>query len=385
MLLLKHFMAILVFTLSLEALSYDAFIKKALKNNPDLSKASLMIERSIIEGDISTRLINPNFELELSKIDEISGKRNYRTAITQEISLVRSQKQDIANIERSIATSKYNLYRAKYIYALNLAYSDYIYSYQLYQAGLDATKITKYIYTIAQKKYNQGSIVKAQYLQAKLDYKEALASDENRKLTQISKYYNLLELANITYDIKLSFNHKFKLSKIKYPTPTLKIILEEQQKAKANIELYKSSVESITIFTEIERDGIDDSIHIGVEIPLPIFNQKKQERQLAKLTSYGKTLEYKSQQNKEKIQLKRLKKQYKILRSLEKKNREFLKENRRLLEIYQISYRLAKSDLLHIQSAKIRLNYNNERLILLKHQLNQNIITQNFLLGAYNE
>jgi len=382
------FVSILVCSI-LGAQSFDEFLETAIRSSPMLQASSIKIERTIQEEKIRNRYENPTLELEFSSFKpDIGGSEDgYRAALSQPLRLYgigdRQKELGRANIE--LQKSKQRVTRAEFIYAISLEYLKYVHLVRLKELGFKSLEIAKDIYGISKERYEVGSISRGELLRAKIDLNMLNFDFESLALEQKKQYYSLLKAAAIDEEIELDTSHNFVLKKDAGENPQLMVLQDEQKSLESRAKLYENSIEWINLNTEFEKEPDQNIYRVGIGIPLALFNTKEEERSIAileaKQLSHLSTLEERSID----LQLKELSFENIALANLKRSNENILKDEEELLEMFQEGYKIANINLLELQDIKNRVIKTEEQLINIQSAQEKNIITQNYLTGAYNE
>lgn len=382
------FVSILVCSI-LGAQSFDEFLETAIRSSPMLQASSIKIERTIQEEKIRNRYENPTLELEFSSFKpDIGGSEDgYRAALSQPLRLYgigdRQKELGRANIE--LQKSKQRVTRAEFIYAISLEYLKYVHLVRLKELGFKSLEIAKDIYGISKERYEVGSISRGELLRAKIDLNMLNFDFESLALEQKKQYYSLLKAAAIDEEIELDTSHNFVLKKDAGENPQLMVLQDEQKSLESRAKLYENSIEWINLNTEFEKEPDQNIYRVGIGIPLALFNTKEEERSIAileaKQLSHLSTLEERSID----LQLKELSFENSALANLKRSNENILKDEEELLEMFQEGYKIANINLLELQDIKNRVIKTEEQLINIQSAQEKNIITQNYLTGAYNE
>ncbi|MDT8339183.1 MAG: TolC family protein [Sulfurimonas sp.] len=382
------FISILVCSI-LGAQSFDEFLETAIKSSPLLQASSIKIEQTIEEEKIRNRYENPTLELEFSsfKPDGARSENGYRAALSQPIRLhgISDKQQELGRANIELQKSKQRVTRAEFIRTLSLEYLKYVHLVRLRDLSLKSLEIAKDIYNISKERYEAGSISRGEFLRAQIELNMLNFDFESLVLEQKNQYYKLLKIAAIGEEISLETSHNFILKNNRGKNPQLLVLENEQKSLASGAKLYENALEWVNLNAEFEKEPEQNIYRVGVAIPLAIFNKKDEESSIATLEakqlSHLSALEEKSIN----LQLKQLSFENSALLNLKKSNEKILKDEEELLGMFQEGYKIANVNLLELQDIKNRLIKTQEQLINIRTAQERNIITQNYLLGDYNE
>lgn len=167
--------------------------------------------------------------------------------------------------------------------------------------------------------------------------------------------------------------------------PLLSVSKEQEKLAKAKERMVSHNIESVSFFSELETEPSEDIFRVGVSIALPMFNQKSEEKQLAKIEQANAKLLFKSQEKSLKIEIEQLKNERAMLEGLLVDHEGLRVEQNELLETYKRGYGIAKINLLEVQMTKQSLIDNEESIIKIKMAIERNIVKMNYLKGVRYE
>ena len=157
------------------------------------------------------------------------------------------------------------------------------------------------------------------------------------------------------------------------------------EKTQAIAKVKENSVEWIDLFAEYEKEPLQDINRVGVSIPLMLFNDKSEERQIAKLNAYNTELMMEQSTNQQNMEQRRLKQEIAYLERLQQSRQKILRTELELLGMFEESYKISKINLLELQNIKNKVIATKKELIDLSTNLQSNIINLNYLQGTYNE
>lgn len=382
------FISILVCSI-LGAQSFDEFLETAIKSSPLLQASSIKIEQTIQKEKIRNRYENPTLELEFSsfKPDGALSENGYRAALSQPIRLhgISDKQQELGRANIELQKAKQRVTRAEFIRTLSFEYLKYVHLVRLRDLSFKSLEIAKDIYNISKERYEAGSISRGEFLRAQIELNMLNFDFDTLVLEQKNQYYKLLKIAAIDEEIELETSHNFILEKNRGKNPQLLVLENEQKSLASGAKLYENALEWVNLNAEFEKEPEQDIYRVGVGIPLAIFNKKDEESSIAMLEA--KQLSHLSALEKKSInlQLKQLSFENSALLDLKKSNEKILKDEEELLGMFQEGYKIANVNLLELQDIKNRLIKTQEQLINIRTAQERNIITQNYLLGDYNE
>jgi len=380
-------------TLLLSAMSYEQFKKRVIRESKILQRSSISLQASKIEGDILMRSENPNIEVEMSRFDPDIGDSysGYRASYSQ--SIRRDSYYNALSESRSSKERLSRAYvvkdRAKFISKLERLYTNLVYLDHLQQLLVKDLKISKRVSTIARKRYESGAESRVKYLQSKSDYtatKSRLISLQ-REIDII--YYDMMSLASIDRDIDLKKRFIYPITTTKYVdedrSPLSRILSAKEEIATSDIALHSNSINRYSLFSELEKEPDQSIARVGIEVELPLFNQRSEERALATIHRRQLQIDREQLQLTQRIQkrsithsISQLYQEYKALKILTKEQSE-------VLGLLEEGYRISKGSLLELMVAKQRVLETQKRVLDTQKEFNLKNIELNYLKGKYND
>jgi cobalt-zinc-cadmium efflux system outer membrane protein len=378
----------------LSAQSFDAFLQEALQNSPYLKANALEIERADEQASLTQRYKNPTLSLEASQFAPDVGKSEsgYRAALSQPIRLwgVGDDREELATALKEQAKSLTTLKRAEFIKIFSLLYNDYMTQSALFRLAQEEFRISKKIAAVTQERYEAGTIAKVKYLRTKVDLAGSKNLLDEKKVMRIESYYKLLAFCGLQESKDLDDKHSFKLSKralteVQNSSAELNYLQQQQKSANAKAQLSANKIEWMNLYAEYEKEPEQGIARIGINVPLAIFNTKKEEKRIAVLQA--KQSEFLLQNKKTALYftLERLRKQLHILENVINSTKELYNAQKELLKMYEEGYKIASINLLELQNIKNRMIGTKEKEIRLQSQRNKNIVIYNYEVGEYNE
>ena len=375
----------------LHAQTYEELLEQAISNNLNLQLMQNRTEVIKIEGKIDTRFQNPNVELEIA---DFSAKRllrkneiGARTGISQELLLpwVKRDKKILSKSKVNVAYERYNLEKLAFIYEFNSLYIEYKKAIQKETLAQEGIVISTNILTIAQARFNAGGSPRSELLQAQIEEQNAQSLQKRLGLERVKAKNRLLLFANLDSSSTVEGEHLFVPSQESNVHPLLNIAQQEQDVAKLELHVASHSIETIELFSEIEAEPDQDVFRVGLSIALPLFNNKSEEKQLAKLKLNSQKLAFSIQERALQLEIEQLQNEVLLEEEMKSSYAMLLTEQEKLLDIYEQGYRVAKVNLLKLNSLKKELLLNREQILERGVAIEQKNIKISYLQGAYSE
>ncbi len=382
----------LLTTLTLCAQDFESFKQEALQNSPYLKANVLKVESAAQKSEITTRYKNPTLGLEASQFAQdgvSSNESGYRVELTQPIRLwgVGEDRENLGKAQEQSAKKSVTLTKAAFIRDLSLRYVAYKRLVHLQELAAEELAIAQKIAAISKARFENGTIARVKYLQAKMDMQRIQNSVNTLDIAKTDAYYNLLAFAGLRSQRAIEADYSFALKKsdATSKSPELEYLYASQRVAAAKAELNANKLEWVDLRAEFENEPDQDIYRVGVNIPLVIFNAKTQEKQIAKLQSKQQTLLYEQKENANSFTLKKIEKLIERLSLVQQSTKELQASQHELLLMYEDGYKIANIDLIELQLIKNQMISTKEKLIDIDTQKENNIIEYNYLTGAYNE
>ncbi len=375
----------------LHAQTYEELLEQAISNNLNLQLMQNKSEAIKLEGDISTRLKNPNVELEIANF---SNKRllrlpdvGARTGISQELLLpwVKRDKKALARSKVMVAHERYNLEKLSFVYEFNSFYIEHKEAIEKESLAQEGIVIANTILSIAQVRFSGGAIARSELLQAQIEVENAKSLQKRLELETVKAKNRLLLFANLDSSLDVEVKHLFVSSQKPNIHPLLNIAQQEQSVAKLELDIASHPIESIEVFSEIETEPEQDVFRVGVSIALPIFNNKSEEKQLAKLKLNNQKLVFSTQERVLKLEVEQLQIEIRLEEETKRSYLILLRKQEKLLDMYKQGYRVAKVNLLKLNNLKKELLLNKEQILERGFAIEQKNIKISYLQGAYSE
>ena len=381
----------LSFLAMLHAQTYEELLEQALSNNLDLQLMQNRTKAIELEGKIDTRLKNPNVEFEIATF---SNKRllrlpdvGVRTGISQELLLpwVKSDKEALSKSKVSVAHEHYKLKRLDFIYEFNSLYIEYkkaIEKENLVQKGIE---ISNTILSIVEIRFGAGAIARSELLQAQIEVQNAKTLQKRLELERVKAKNRLLLFANLDSSVEVETEHIFLSNKKHTLHPLLNIAKQEQSVAKLELDVASHPIETVEFFSEIETEVEQDIFRVGISVALPIFNDKSEEKQLAKLKFNNQKLAFSKQERALKLEIEQLQNEILLEKTTKSSYLTLLSKQEKLLDMYAKSYSIAKVNLLKLNDLKKELLLNRGKVLECNFAIEQKNIKISYLQGAYSE
>ena len=388
---LKKILIAFSITVNLHAQTYENLLELAIKNNAQLQIAQSQEEKTLLQGRIDTRLENPNIEFEIA---DFSAKRllrenqlGTRVGISQSLLLpsVKADKQALSQSKVEVNKQNFQLEKSAFIYAFNLKYLAYRKAQKKEFLQQEALEISQNILTVVQKRFNAGSIAKSEFLQAKIENTKALNNIKSLALKRLQEKNSLLLFSNLDQDFNVDSSHIFVQKNTNAIHPLISLTEKKEALAQATLALASHKIERIELFSEIEAEADQDIFRIGVSLPLPIFNNKTQEKQLAKIEMNNQRLALASQKKALNLEIPQLQNEIAVQEELQQNYQALSQEQEGLLSMYQEGYSIAKVNLLKLNTLKKELLFSKNKLLETAFSIEKNNIKINYLQGAYND
>ena len=376
----------MVLTLGLlQAQSYEALLQEALESNTALKFTQTKEEQEQLNGSISTRLKNPILEVggadfssrRLLRENEIGGSVGLSQALL--LPSVKADKKRLTESRIELATQNYKLEKSMFIYRFNLNYLSYKEALQKELLQTESVAISKEILDVVRERFNAGSIAKSELLQAQIEQSESLSHAQVLSVKRLQEKNTLLLFANLEQNIEPDAEHIFVQNSNTSIHPLLKLAEKKEEVALAQLAVDSHTLQSIELFSEIEAEPDQDIFRIGISLALPIFNQKSEEKQLAKIAITNQKLALVSGKKLLILELSQLQEEIAVQEALKENYESLILEEEQLLAMYQEGYAIAKVNLLKLNMLKKKLLDNRERLLEATLAIEKNIIKINYL------
>ena len=375
----------------LHAQNYEALLELAIKNNAQLQIAQSQGEQAKLQGQMTTRLENPNVEFELA---DFSNRRllrenqiGARVGVSQSLLLpwVKEDKERLTQTQVEEQEQNFKLSKAEFIYRFNSLYLSYKEAVKKRDLQQEALKISQKIVSIAKGRFKGGTVAKSELYQAQIEEQEILSELKALELEVLKRKNELLRLANVETSVEIDAEHQFFETSSSSTHPLLALREKKEEVAKVKLALASNSIDTIELFSEIEAEPDQDVFRVGVSVALPVFNKKSQEKQLAKIELNNQKIARESEERALNLELEQLHKEIEKEEQLKAQYEALEEEQKRLLELYQKGYSIAKVNILKLSNLKKSLLLTKEELLATRFSIERNIVKINYLQGAYSE
>jgi cobalt-zinc-cadmium efflux system outer membrane protein len=368
----------------LQADDFTQFLQIALQNNPSLQTAKLQAEQIKLKTKTLYRYENPNFAGSLAKYDDKDG---FSMGFSQKIPLpdIRKELKKLSDIMIQKIHISYQLKKATLIKNLSLKYLEYIKKRDFARLAQKESDLAKKIYNISKSRYKTGTIAKSKLLQAKLAYHQSLQNEKKLLLEKERGYYDLLLESGIMQAISLEKRHHFSVQPSTKQNLALMLLLLDKKLSQAKTRTSTKTIDSYELLAEYEQEPEQNIIRLGISLPMPLFHQKDEEKKIAALAIQEKHYTLEKFQQKLSLLKEKYIKEHLLLQELQRNNQHLLKEQKKMLEMFEEGYKIANINLLELQNIKNALIQTQKEQITIQTELDQNIIYQNYLNGAYHD
>ena len=388
---MKKTAIVLFIVANIHAISYEELLERAIQNNTQLQITKNQEEKVLLQGQIETRLENPSLELEVS---DFSAKRvlkdnqfGSRVGVSQSLLLpsVKSDKKTLTQKRVELNRQNFQLEKSEFIYEFDLKYLAYKEAKAKELLQQEALEISEEILNIVTERFSAGSIAKSELLQAQIEKMKAQKKLRILELERLKKRNSLLLFANLDDNLQVDANHEFMQKSSMAIHPLLKVTEKKKALARAKLAVASHNIENIELFSEIEAEPDQDVFRVGFSIPLPIFNQKSQEKQLAKIEINNQQMALNFQKKALVLEVAQLENEIAMQEELQENQERVIQEQTQLLTMYQKGYAVAKVNLLKLNRLKRELLSSKTEGLEARFAIEQNKIKINYLKGAYND
>jgi len=389
----KIIMIFLTLGLSAYGMSYEKFKKYTQKNAKVLQSQVLSLQTTQEQNKILLRSQNPIFGLEASRFNPqgTDSSFQYSGSISQTIRTGNyySGLEEKADANTLLQQAYVRDGKAGYIRTLENFYTEYVYQSKLLTLLQEEYTLSNKVNHIVKQRYENGSENKVAYLQAKTDTLSLKTEMFTTKQEMNALYYQLLAIAGLTKKVHLEKQFIYSISSqiatSSHTNPKQQILQAKEKLLKSQIRMNESSIESYDLYSSIEDEPDQSIVRIGISIPLPIFNDKSEEKMLAKLQREQLTLDSEqleidifTQKERLKSSIKELVNQYQALKTLKK-------EQQLLNDLLQEGYKISQGSIFIMMNAKNKLIQTQKSLLQTQKNINNKKIDLRFIQGQYND
>ncbi len=177
--------------------------------------------------------------------------------------------------------------RSGYFKTLEELYTEYVFQNKMLSLLQQEYKLSNKVTQMVKERYQSGSENRVAYLQART---ETLALKTQMYTTKQQKnrlYYQLLAIAGLSKKISLEKRFIYSVSsrtkKSSKLSPAQQVLKAKEKMYKSDYTLNQSSFRNYDIYGGMEQESDQSILRVGINIPLSIHNDRRQERMLAKL------------------------------------------------------------------------------------------------------
>lgn len=380
-------------SLGLFAMSYEQFKKYTEKNAKALQSQALSLQTTQEENKILLRTQNPTLELEASRFNPniIESDFGYSVIVSQTVRTGNyyGGLEDQATASALLQQAYVHDGKAGYFRTLENLYTEYVYQSKLLALLKEEYTLSNKMTDMVHERYKSGSENRVAYLQAKTDTMTLKAQMYTTKNEMHRLYYQLLAIAGLSKKVSLEKNFIYSVStqtnSVLKTSPKEQILEAKEKLLESKIRLNESSINSYELYGGIEDEPEQSILRVGVSIPLPIWNDKSEEKTLAKLQMQQLSLDKEqlsidlnSQKEMIKASIQELSKQYHSLKNLKK-------EQQILNDMLQEGYKIAQGSVFVMMNAKNKLIQTQKSLLQTQKNINNQKTELRFIQGQYND
>ncbi len=386
-------MIFLSLSLGLCAMSYKEFKRYTEKNAKALQSQALSLQTTKEENKILLRTENPTLELEASRFSPDGSKSSFGySAIASQT--IRTDNyygglEDQATASTLLQEAYVHDGKAGYFRRLETLYTGYVYESELLALLQEEYTLSKKMTDIVYERYTNGSENRVAYLQAKTDTM-TLKSQMHTIKQEINKlYYQLLAMAGLSKKVSLEkhfiYSVSTQISSVAKISSKEQILEAKRRVLESKNRINEDSINKYEVYAGIEDEPEQSILRVGVSIPLPIWNDKSEERALAKLQMQQLSLDKEqlnidlnAQKEMIKASIQELSEQYHSLKML--KTEQLI-----LNDMLQEGYKISQGSIFVMMSAKNKLIQTQKSLLQTQKAINNQKIQLRFIRGEYND
>ena len=374
-------------------MSYEKFKQYTLTHAKTLQKQTLALETTQEKNAILLRSKNPSLNLEASRFnpDLTDSTFGYAVMATQSIRTGNFYDglEDKANASTLLQQAYVTQGKAGYLKTLENLYTEYVYQSKLLALLEDEYRLSNKVTKIVEERYTNGSENKVAYLQAKTNTLALKTQMYTTKQAMNTRYYQLLAIAGMKKKVALSKTFIYPVSEQTNTgtktNPQQQILNAKAKLLESQIRMNESSIENFEVYGGIEDEPGQSILRMGVNVALPIFNNKSEEKRLAKLQQQQLTLDNEqldidiyAQTMMLKSSINELSQQYYTLKTLKT-------EQKILNTLLQEGYKIAQGSIFVMMSAQNKLIQTQKSLLQTQKMINTQKIELRFIQGQYND
>lgn len=382
-----------ILSLTLFGMSYEEFKGHSLKNSKILKSQALSLQTAQQESSILLRSQNPTLDIEASRYSPDFGDTSYQYAISAS-QTVRTNNyygglQDKAHASNLLQEAYAIEGKAGYMKTLEGLYTEYVYQSKLLLLLRQEYALSNKITNIVNERYESGSENRVAYLQTKTDTLSLKAQLHTTKQQMNSLYYQLLAIAGLTKNISLEKRFIYSISadtKASHKlSPKEKIQAAKEKMYASQIRMNQSGFDSFEVYTGIENEPDQSILRLGISVPIPLLNNKEEEKMIAKLKmqqleldNAQLSIEIDAQKRLLAESISELAQQYSTLKLLNA-------EQQTLTDLLQEGYSISKGSIFVMMNAKNKHIQTQKSLLQTHKMINNQKIELRFLQGTYND
>ncbi len=389
----KLIMVSLGLSLCAFGMSFKEFKRYAQKHAKVLQSQALNLQTAQEEAKILLRTQNPTLGFEASHFNPEGGDASlqYGASLTQSVrtpTYYRGLEQK-ADAMLMLQEAYNQDAKAGYLRAFEKLYTEYVYQSKLLTLLQEEYRLSQKVTQIVKTRYESGTESRVSYLQAKTSTTSLKTQIFRAKQEMQRLYYQLLERAGVREKIALQKAFIYPVSAVHLHTqdkhPKRDILQAKKRVLESQMQMNQSSIESYELYANIEDEPDQSILRIGIALPLPLFNDKSEERMLAKLQQEQLNLEKEqleitlfSQKEMLKASIRELTAQYHTLLSLKQ-------EQQQLKKLLHEGYKISQGSIFVMMNAQNKLIQTQKALLQTQKEINYQNIDLRFIQGDYND
>jgi outer membrane protein TolC len=391
---MKKILILLIATsLGLFGMSYEQFKQSVLRNSKILQSKRLDLSAAEQENAILLRAENPLLEVEMSQFNPEFGdtRPGYRATYSQPIRTggfydALSQKATANKLLREAYVSHGV---SGFLKELEKLYTEYVYRERLVALLQRDLTVSQRVAGIAEERFRSGAESRAQFIQAKTEAMMTRTKILDAKRQARTLYYQLLGLAGLSKKVVLRkafiYPLSAKVSGANAESPLSRILAAKKESFAAEAAANDRTLKAFSLYGEMEKEPDQSIARIGISVPIPFFNQNREEKALAMIKMRQAELDRQQLHASETMRrvslqsaIRDLSLEYQSLKTLQKEQQE-------LLSLFEEGYRISKGSLLDLMLTKRRLIETGRALLQTQKLANDQRIELNYLQGKYHD
>ncbi len=389
----KIFILLIATSLSLFGMSYEQFKQSVLRHSKILQSKRLSLSAAKQESAILLRAENPLLEVEVSQFNPEIGeiRTGYRATYSQPIRTggyydALSQKATAGKVLQQAYVSQGV---SGFLKALEKLYTEYVYRERLVALLQQDFAVSQRVSGIAEERFRSGAESRAQYIQAKTEAMMAKTEILDAKRQARTLYYQLLGLAGLSKKVTLHRQFIYplfaKVSTGSFESPLSQVLAAKREIFAAEAAANDRTFKAFSLYGEMEKEPDQSIARVGVSVPIPFFNQNREEKALAMIKMRQTELDRQHLQASETMQRESLRSAIRDLSTEYRSLKTLQKEQKELLSLFEEGYRISKGSLLDLMITKRRLIETGKALLQTQKLANDQRIELNYLQGKYHD